>query len=139
MRFTIVLLLSTACSKGAPKTVKLSKLGVEIEIAGGIDHETGPAYVLNANDSVIRVEPASHPFTLDEAKQDQGAYHPKQLVAEALPDGWAIRYERDKTGHGVTAQRTIGGRVFECNSYDNEAESAAKSALAACKTLRASK
>lgn len=143
MKFTSAILIATAvlagCGKNKPKTVKLTKLGLELDVAGDIDHETGPAYVINAGGSVVRVQPATRPFTLDEAKVDQSYYHPTRLLAETLPDGYAIRFSRDKTGHGVFAQRTIGGKLYECTSNDNDEEDEAKAALAACKSLRPSK
>jgi hypothetical protein len=139
---------SKTADKGADKAaaggpIKLAKLGgLQIDVAGGAevgDGVGGDGVMLTATSiGALSIDLKKTAQTIDDAKSDANMYTPKNLKADALPDGWAVTYDNTGTAGAnffALVQRTIDGKVYLCQTTTDSAERA-QSALAACKTLR---
>jgi hypothetical protein len=129
-------------SDAAAAPVKLPKLNLQIDVAG--ETNVGDAIMGEGNmiqgESVgaMQVEIMKTPKSLDEEKSDADMFSPKNLKAEALPDGWVVTFD-NKGSMGanffVSVRRDIGGKSYKCSTTGSDAGQA-KAVVAACKSLR---
>lgn len=128
--------------KASVGPTKLPKLGLSIEAPGSVevgDAIMGEGHMLQGSGiGAMQIEIASKPQTLDEAKSDADMYTPKNLKAEALPDGWWLTFENTGSAgknYFVQVRRDIGGKTYTCSTTGGE-EKQAQAVLAACKSLK---
>ncbi len=127
---------------GKPTTVKLDKVGLQIDVPGeaSVEKAIGSEgnMVTGSGVGALTVEELKKPQTMEEAKSDADMYSPKNYKADKLADGWAMSFE-NKGGMGtnyfVDVRRDIGGKTYKCSTTGSEASQAA-AVLTACKTLR---
>lgn len=133
---------SGAAKSAEAKPTKLPKLGLQVDVPGAA--EVGDAIMGEGNMvqgeavGAMQVEIAKKPQTLDEAKSDADMYSPKNLKADALPDGWTLTFENTGSmgkNYFVEVRRDIAGKTYTCSTTTGNDKQAA-GALAACKTLR---
>jgi hypothetical protein len=65
-------------------------------------------------------------------------YSPKDLKADALPDGYAVTFNNTGSmgkNFFVDVQRDIAGKTYHCSTTGSDADQA-QAVLAACKSLR---
>ncbi len=126
---------------GKPATLKLDKLGLQIDVPGEATVDKAIMgegnMVTGSGVGALTVEVAK-PQTMEEAKSDADMFTPKNLKADKLADGWALSFE-NKGGMGtnyfVDVRREIDGKSYKCSTTGGEASQAA-AVLVACKTLR---
>ena len=85
----------------------------------------------------VSVTISTKPKTLDAKKSDASSFTPQELVAESLPDGWALTFNNSGSmgaNYFVTVRRDLGGKSFECGAIARTAAQG-RNALAACKSL----
>ena len=133
---------AAATSAATKAASKLPKTGLQIDAPGELDISDAMVgdgdMVTSAELGALNIVISTKPKTIDEAKTEASAFAPKDLVAQALPDGWAVTYSNTGSAGAnffVTVRRDIGGKSFECSAVANSAERG-KNALAACKSLR---
>jgi hypothetical protein len=121
---------------------KLPKLGLQIDVPGSVeigDAIMAEGHMLSGSGiGALQVEIAEKPKTLEDKKSDADMYSPKNLKAEALPDGWFVTFENTGSmgkNYFVDVRRDIGGKTYNCSTTGSEPGQAA-AVLAACKTLR---
>lgn len=131
-----------SAQKAPAGPTKLPKLGLSIDAPGSVevgDAIMGEGHMLQGSGiGAMQIEIASKPQTLDEAKSDADMYSPKNLKAEALPDGWWLTFENTGSAgknYFVQVRRDIGGKTYTCSTTGGE-EKQAQAVLAACKSLK---
>lgn len=121
---------------------KLPKLGLQIDVPGSVqvgDAVMGEGHMLQgASIGAMQIEVADKKKSIDDAKSDADLYSPKDLKADALPDGWALTYSNTGSmgkNFFVDVQRDIDGKTYHCSTTGSDA-SQQQAVLAACKSLR---
>lgn len=129
-------------SKPAAGPTKLPKLGLQIDVPGSVevgDAVMGQGHMLQgASIGAMQIEIADKKMSIDDAKSDADMYSPKDLKADALPDGFALTYSNTGSmgkNFFVDVQRDIDGKTYHCSTTGSE-ESQQQAVLAACKSLR---
>ncbi len=131
----------TESAKPAGPT-KLPKLGLSIDVPGSVDvgdAVMGEGHMLQgASIGAMQIEVAEKKKSIDDAKSDAEMYSPKDLKADALPDGYALTYSNTGSmgkNFFVDVQRDIGGKTYHCSTTGSDAGQQ-QAVLAACKSLR---
>jgi hypothetical protein len=126
--------------QGGP--TKLPKLGLQIDVPGSVevgDAVMGEGHMLQGSAiGAMQIEVADKKKTLDDAKSDADMYSPKDLKADALPDGYAVTYNNTGSmgaNYFVDVQRDIGGKTYHCSTTGSDPKQAA-AVLEACKSLK---
>jgi hypothetical protein len=129
-------------AEGKGAALKLPKLNLQIDVAG--ESNVGDAIMGEGNmiqgESIgaMQVEIMKTPKPLEEEKSDAEMFTPKNLKAEALPDGWVVTFDNKGSmgaNYFVNVRRDIGGKSYKCSTTGSNADQA-KAVLAACKSLR---
>lgn len=129
-------------AKPAAGPTKLPKLGLQIDVPGSVevgDAVLGQGHMLQgASIGAMQIEIADKKKSIDDAKSDADMYSPKDLKADALPDGYALTYSNTGSmgkNFFVDVQRDIDGKTYHCSTTGSDAGQQ-QAVLAACKSLR---
>jgi hypothetical protein len=127
----------TANPAEQPKPVA-TKIGVTLMLAGKTEETADPSpngTYLSGDFGGIHLEVVSSaPDPATVTGPDN-----KPLVnakTERLADGFVITFGDDKTAYGVSAFRTIGGKVIRCGTSGNPLERAQREIVDACKSMK---
>ncbi len=129
---------------GATQSLKIDKLGLQIDVPGealvgdGIDAKSVMVTAPSVGGLSIGEANADTAKSLKAAKSEAELFKPRNVHGEQSADGYWLTFENTGsmgTNYWVKAVRQIGAKTYVCEGSPDTADKAS-AALAACKTLR---